>query len=273
MENGNIKLKLLTFYTEDFADNARNLMASAKAVGFAECIGLTSDYYKGSDFEERNKKVLTLKKGAGYWLWKPYIIKEELKKLKDGELLFYCDAGRTRYYEFESYPDEIVRRCFLENKGFLLGPSCDHFGPLSAWTKSDCIKLMNASKHILSRPLLMTWSVWSNCANSHSFLDQWLKYAEDERCLTDVANTLSIENYREFRAHRHDQSILSILCYQNEAPYIKNSNSIVDILLKIRPQSLLAMNIYKRPQNINDILKGFGIIVLVREFLRLRKIK
>lgn len=32
--------------------------------------------------------------GAGYWVWKPFIILKELEHLQDGDYLLYTDAGR-----------------------------------------------------------------------------------------------------------------------------------------------------------------------------------
>ena len=45
--------------------------------------------------------------GYGMWIWKPKIIYEKLKSIKDGEIVIYCDAGMhlnikglRRYYEY-----------------------------------------------------------------------------------------------------------------------------------------------------------------------------
>lgn len=45
------------------------------------------------DFVERNKKILQRKRGAGYWLWKPYIIFRELYLASDGDIIVYSDAS------------------------------------------------------------------------------------------------------------------------------------------------------------------------------------
>lgn len=43
------------------------------------------------------------------------------------------------------------------------------------------------------------------------FVSQWLTYATDIRALTDMGNTLGQGNLEEYKDHRHDQSILSLL--------------------------------------------------------------
>jgi hypothetical protein len=265
-----MKLNLLTFYTEDFKENAKKLMASAKKVGFDECIGLTPTYLKGRRFEEQNKHILEKKRGAGYWVWKPYIIKEQLKKLKKDELLLYCDAGRTSYYEFDTYPSQLISYFHKKNKGYLLGPAAEHFGPLGMWTKSECLKLMNADELIQKKPLLMTWGIWSNCVEANSFLDLWLQYVQDPRCLLDDNNEDQTDRLFEYKGHRHDQSILSILCHQTNAPYIETEDSITNKLLTVKPRSALAMNFYKRPQNVNSMLSGNEVFILIKEYFRLK---
>jgi len=50
-----------------------------------------------------------------------------------------------------------------------------------------------------------------NTLNAKLFVSQWLTYATDERVITDLANTLGHPNLPEYKAHRHDQSILSLL--------------------------------------------------------------
>ena len=34
-------------------------------------------------------------KGYAYWSWKPYIIKQTLEEMNDGDILLYMDAGST----------------------------------------------------------------------------------------------------------------------------------------------------------------------------------
>src|SRR5678815_1619069 len=40
-----------------------------------------------------NKEILMAERGAGYWLWKPYVINKALLQLSEGDILIYSDAG------------------------------------------------------------------------------------------------------------------------------------------------------------------------------------
>jgi hypothetical protein len=64
---------------------------------------------------------------------------------------------------------------------------------------------------IESKQRLGGFSLWKKTPLSQKFIDEWLKYAKDERILTDVDNTLEHTNYEGFVEHRHDQSIFSLL--------------------------------------------------------------
>ena len=44
-----------------------------------------------------------------------------------------------------------------------------------------------------------------------AFFEEWLRYAQDPRILTEAPNTCGLPNYPEFFEHRFDQSILSLL--------------------------------------------------------------
>ncbi len=44
------------------------------------------------DFVNRNKDILERERGAGYWLWKPYLIFQELYLARDGDIIMYSDA-------------------------------------------------------------------------------------------------------------------------------------------------------------------------------------
>ena len=43
-------------------------------------------------FVNRNKNILDRQRGAGYWLWKPYFIFQELYLARDGDIIVYSDA-------------------------------------------------------------------------------------------------------------------------------------------------------------------------------------
>ena len=50
------------------------------------------------------------------------------------------------------------------------------------------------------------------------FLTTWLEYCCDKRILTDIPNTCGKKNLPEFKGHRRDQSVLSLLAQRHSIP-------------------------------------------------------
>ena len=269
-----MKIHLLTYATADFLGTARNLADSALAAGFESVRVEEPASLKNTVFQKDNARILSERRGSGFWLWKPYLILKQLKELPAGECLFYSDAGRTDYYSFTSLPHHLIDLMTAAGKGYLLGCPFPHLGSIRHWTKRDCLEVMGATEDVvLNGPLLMTWSLWTNTPEAIAFLEEWLAYACDPRCLTDWPNELGKPNLTGFKEHRFDQSIMSILAIQKNSPTADFSNSLTQRLLAKRPGSEISNTFYKRPQNAEDLLRGYGPILLVREYLRLRKFR
>ena len=59
------------------------------------------------EFKNEFNDILDQPIGAGYWIWKFYIIKQKLTNLANNDILIYTDAGcsinthgKTRFYEY-----------------------------------------------------------------------------------------------------------------------------------------------------------------------------
>ncbi|CAF4118422.1 unnamed protein product [Rotaria sp. Silwood2] len=62
--------------------------------GMAQCVKLNMSIFNSDDgFRQRNSDILNRDRGAGYWLWKPYIIWHELYVAREGDVIVYSDAG------------------------------------------------------------------------------------------------------------------------------------------------------------------------------------
>ena len=160
-------------------------------------------------FKQKNNHILSQRRGAGYWLWKPYIILKTLEKIDNEDILFYCDSG----VEFISSAQPLIDLCNKNTKGVL----CFHLEPVETnkevlQTKKDAFILMdcNEEKYVETWPRIGSFSVWKKNDFSLSVIKDWLKYCEDERIITDLPNTCESEDIRHV-SHRHDQSVFSII--------------------------------------------------------------
>jgi len=160
------------------------------------------------EFYNKNTTILNQSRGAGYWLWKPYFIVKTLESMKDGELLFYCDSGS----HFINNVNPVIDICKNTQNGILLF-TLEDFHTHKKWTKRDCFHYMglDMEPYLSVNQILASFVVCVKTNDNIEFFKEWLKYAQDPRIITDQPNVCGLPNYPEFKDHRHDQSILSLL--------------------------------------------------------------
>ena len=87
---GNVWLISYADGSEVHLANQRTLTASA----LNKCIDFYKPYNRkhiASSYVSAHENVFSHKKGAGYWLWKPYIILETLEEIPENDILLYAD--------------------------------------------------------------------------------------------------------------------------------------------------------------------------------------
>jgi hypothetical protein len=147
-------------------------------------------------------------RGAGYWMWKPFVIKKALEMMGDNDILMYSDSGIS----FIKNIDELIDIMDMTEEKLLLF-ELEDIHPNKRWTKRDCFILMGLDKeeYLNQNQLLASYILMRKNDFVLNFVDEWLTYAKDYRIITDSPNECGLPNYPEFMDHRHDQSILSLL--------------------------------------------------------------
>ena len=165
------------------------------------------------EFIKQNQNILFQPRGAGYWLWKPYLILKYLRQMDKNDWLMYTDSGL--YFCDNPWPTILSEEDAIGSKGIMT------FGEVytnGMYTKRDCFVLMGMdSDEIRNKPQRIASSfVCKRTDFSISFVEEWLRLAQDPRIVTDLPNTQRLSNYPEFKDHRHDQSIMSLLTIKND---------------------------------------------------------
>lgn len=157
-------------------------------------------------FYARNKKILSQERGNGYWLWKPYFIKKSLQLLKEGDFLFYSDSGAY----FIGSIEPLMQICTETDQNII---PFELMQVEKHWTKRDAFILMgcDSPEYTDTRQRQGSFSLWRKSAFTERFIREFLRFAQDERVITDMDNTMGLPNYPGFTDHRHDQSIFSLL--------------------------------------------------------------
>jgi hypothetical protein len=90
-------------------------------------------------------------------------------------------------------------------------------GTNKQFCKRDAFVLMgmDEQKYTDSGHRMASIFLCKKTAFSVDFVRRWLNWCCDPRILTDLPNTQGKPNYPEFADHRHDQSIMSLLCIRD----------------------------------------------------------
>lgn len=212
-----MKIYLVNYATPNFYRSQKKLNRSALKFGVDIYVSFTHKKLKQTHFYQKNKKVLDQFRGGGYWLWKPYIILDTLNYASDGDLVVYCDSGTEIFKPIKP----LVEICTAQS-GPMLFQVHEHTN--KKWTKRDCFILMDADNRYYydAKQVCGSPQIYMKNKKNIEFVRQWLAYCEDPRVLTDLPNTCGLENLPEFKEHRHDQSVLSILSRRYNLPIYRD---------------------------------------------------
>lgn len=216
-----MRIYLVNFATQDFRHAQQELARSALQYGgIDEAVLWREDDWAKQDFCRQHRDIAARPRGAGYWLWKPYIIRDLLARVGGDDVVIYHDAGRGPGARFTHGVGPLVEWVKRAESGILPGCYIARHGANRRWTKRDCFVYMDcdAPRFWNHTQVQATYSVWRRTDRSLAFLDEWLRYACDSRILTDDASTCGLPDFPDFVEHRHDQSILTNLAIRHAIP-------------------------------------------------------
>ena len=162
-----------------------------------------------TDFYEKHRWVLEHKLGAGFWLWKPYIIYEALRKLKDDEFLMYLDCG----FFMIADPEPLLQLC-KENGGIYF-PEMDGEGTIGTLTKRRALQLMGAlnDQYLKAPSVVANVQIYQKNKKTLAFVKDYLDWCSVPEVLMndEFLGLQPLEGEPPNQRHLHDQSIISVL--------------------------------------------------------------
>jgi len=193
---------------ERYRTATKRIVAQAEEIGlFSRIENFTDeDLQADPDFWDRHGDFINANpRGHGYWIWKPYLIMKTMETMSDGDLLLYVDSGceidiRRR--------DEFIR-CFDIVKTDLV--MCVSTQREDQWSKMDLIVHLDCNHtEYLKKPQAQTGRILMRvCDTTRQFVREWYETGCNYHLIDDSPSVLT--NLDSFRAHRHDQSIFSLL--------------------------------------------------------------
>tara|TARA_B110000967_G_scaffold203765_1_gene245006 strand:- start:6919 stop:11559 length:4641 start_codon:yes stop_codon:yes gene_type:complete len=200
---------------------------------FTEIIGLKDDYLKNNtQFWDKHATFIDNNPvGYGYWLWKPYIVKKQLEKMKDNEILCYIDAGcvlnnsPTAINRFKQYINLVKNNEYGLLSFELPGKECE-------WTKMDTIHYLNANNIMNTNQLVGGIFIIRKTERNINMVNKWYETCCNYQLIDETPSTIT--NDSSFKEHRHDQSVWSIIRKQEgssiikDETFFKNPNDEID---------------------------------------------
>jgi hypothetical protein len=198
----------INYADEKFEKNRKENSRTAYKKGKADKVIEYSYADLDKEFTTKHAKILSYKRGAGLWLWKPYIILKTLNQMQNGDYLFYCDSGAYYVNEIQNLIDVLDKSgqdimpfvCSLLERQF---------------TKKEAFEIMGFDKYDLNQ-IITTCILIKKNDKSVAFIQEWQDYMYDERLSSYEHFCPEIEEFTDFVSHREDQSIFSLLCYKKE---------------------------------------------------------
>ncbi len=257
------EIYLASFSTPDFSKSHAILDKSARQQGIKNIFHYTFDGdIKSTPFHEKNRAIFDIKRGMGYWLWKPYLILESLKKMSENDILVYADSG----LEIIKPVNLLIQMC--EKQHDIVFFQAHNYKNSSA-TRRDAFILMDCDtpQYHDAEMVQASFILFKKTEKTLQFVNEWLEFCQNSQIIGESYNVMGKENLPDFFAHRHDQSILSILRIKYNMPIFRNPSQQGNDYISAFPNSpypQLINHHWGRPDgrfagSLRRILLKFGI--------------
>ncbi len=210
-----------------FGSHSNHIEAGERLLKQAKSLDLfhNLDFYKSDDLKKdkdfwnrHGAFIENNKRGYGYWLWKSYLINKTIQKLKNGNILLYCDSGSEIVKSEKQYLLEYIEAV----KKYKILAHILYVTNEYAFSKMDLILKLGMTNYgevyfcqIEAGVILLEVNDLTR-----NFINKWYELCCDYHNIDDSPSINP--NVKFFYEHRHDQSIFSLL--------IKKYKLINDIL-------------------------------------------
>jgi hypothetical protein len=216
-------LHLLTYDAEDTGTKnlteriARQADSARKYGCFETILTLGPGALMGRVFPVVASAALAVPRGAGAWVWKPYVILRHLLEIPQGDVLLYLDGDLS----LQDDPSHFALKARDLGVATCLGWEG---GTHVRFTKRDCLIRLDADRE----PYLSAVQAWAAAIAVHNvpqatmLIVEWLLACCAPDVLTDSPSHLAPE-HPGFLEHRYDQSVLSIVLMKSGVPFLPNA--------------------------------------------------
>ena len=216
----------ITFGNDLFKNQRERLRKQAQDTGWFDRIIIESPETIQNFLALHEDFVKNNKRGYGYWIWKPYIILRQLNEMNDGDFLFYTDSGSSIVPHMKHKLDSYIKAMEESDKPVMTFCGSGYPGyPEKKFQKMKLLKrfvsdgkTLDQNPEFMDSPQIESGVFMCRKTNfSVEFVQLWLNLVLENNynLVNDEDEFQQDENFID---HRHDQSILSILCKLNKTP-------------------------------------------------------
>jgi hypothetical protein len=189
------------FYNSQLKNSLTGLMSGFNIIYQFSMKDIDKEFYK------KNILIFSELRGAGYWLWKPYIVNKTLASMNENDILFYSDSGAFFIKNLNYLFEKVIND---ENGVIAFSLAGKHIEKI--WTKRDLfIKMdMNQPQFTNTPQIMASFFLLRGTNFAKNLFSEYLEIAQNKNLIDDSLNFDKFVD-TEFIEHRHDQSIWSLL--------------------------------------------------------------
>lgn len=204
------KIHFITYGNNVFKNSKERLQKEAINSNWFDTITICGPENLSKNFKSEFNDILEKPRGAGYWIWKFDIIKQQLTNLDNNDILIYIDAGCSINTKGRTRFNEYIEMLNNSNES-VISFQMPHIE--KKYTIKELFNYFNMNPNDNngnSGQFVGGILIMKNNEKMMKIIDESINVLRSDHLLvTDHYN--KIEQHSEFIDNRHDQSILSVI--------------------------------------------------------------
>jgi hypothetical protein len=204
------KIHFVTYGNEMYNNSKKRLCEESTISKWFDNINICGPENLSDSFKHEFNDILEKPRGGGYWIWKFDIIKQNLTKLANNDILIYMDAGCSINTNGKTRFNEYIEILNNSNES-IISFQMPHIE--KKYTNKELFHHFNMNvndNNGNSGMIMATILIMKNTEKMMKIIDECINVLRTDHLLvTDHYNKM--EQCIEFKDNRHDQSILSLV--------------------------------------------------------------
>lgn len=204
-------IHLVAYATKKFGQSRLRIQRQAETFSFFDTISILGPDDLSPAFAGYFRRILSLKRGAGYWIWKAWIIREALQRVDFGHFVMYTDSGSTIGVGKGERLGMLAYMSALETSeyGVLCYDSPYKESTFSSGRIIDAFGVRHSQLMLSSNQIWAGFMLFRKQENVLNMMDKIIGLLfTDAWIITDHYG--SNGSMPDFKENRHDQSIFSL---------------------------------------------------------------